>query len=228
MVLIKRKAVKVTMPTFTAQTLIKTRKVAYPAARNLPAKSYGMKKSNRGGFTFVEMVIITVIVGLFAVLAQTHLLGLMRKTTFKAQVQEFISVMQMAATAAAESNKRYEVIIDLADQSYLFCEKTSADLSEVLEENIIVENHFGRNCRAVYVQFDDGDFTHDGRAKFRAGHAGWAYGGKIVLLNVGNEQQYSESEQPYSVVVNRLNRIVKLKEGDVDLLEPKRGDDLIF
>ncbi len=219
-----------TMPTFTAQTPIKTRSIKYSAARITPDRSCGVMKFNRGngGFTFIEVVIITVIIGLFAVMAQTRLFGLLRKNTFRAQAQEFISVMQMAATAAAESNKRYEIIIDLAAQSYLFCEKTSSDLSEVLEENIIVENQFGRNCRAVYVQFDDGDFTQDGQAKFRAGHVGWAYGGKIVLLNVGDRQQYSQNEQPYSVVINRLNRIVTLKKGDVDLLEPKRGDELIF
>lgn len=217
------------MPTFTAQTPIKTRKVTYSAARITPGSFNGVRKFNRGaGFTFIEVVIITVIVGIFALMAQSNLFGLLRKTTFKAQMQEFISVMQLAASTAAESNKRYEVIIDLTNQSYLFCEKTSSDLSEVLEENIIAENEFGPNCRAVYIQFDDGDYTQDGQAKFRAGHAGWAYGGKIVFLSVGDQQQYSQSELPYSVVVNRLNRIVTLKEGDIDLLEPKRGDDLIF
>ncbi|GAI06814.1 unnamed protein product, partial [marine sediment metagenome] len=37
-----------------------------------------------------------------------------------------------------------------------------------------------------------------------------------------------EDEQPYSVVVNRINRIVTLKEGDVELLMPKRKDEVPF
>jgi hypothetical protein len=126
----------------------------------------------------------------------------------------------MAATAASESDRRYEVIVDLAEQSFLLREITSPDLSEVLEEEIIIENQLSDKCRIVYVQFDDGDYTNDGRAKFRAGHSGWAYGGKIVLID--------DSEKLYSIVVNRLNRIIKLEEGDVELLEPKRKEDVLF
>ena len=57
-------------------------------------------------------------------------------------------------------------------------------------------------------------------AKFRAGHAGWQNGGKIVLLD--------ENEQPYTIVVNRINRIVTLKKGDVELLMPKDKKDVPF
>lgn len=128
--------------------------------------------------------------------------------------------MQMAASAAAESDRRYEVIIDIEDQGYMLRQITTADLTEVLEEEIIVDNYLSNNCRLVYVEFDDGEYTNEGKAKFRAGHAGWAYGGKIVLLD--------EKEQPYSVVVNRLNRIIALKEGDVGLLEPRSKDEVPF
>ena len=128
--------------------------------------------------------------------------------------------MQMAASAAAESDRRYEVIIDIAEQGYLLRQITTPDLSEVLEEEIIVNDYLSENCRVVYVQFDDGEYTNEGRAKFRAGHSGWAYGGKIILLD--------ENQQPYSVVVNRLNRIITLREGDVELLEPKTQDELPF
>ena len=72
----------------------------------------------------------------------------------------------------------------------------------------------------AYVEFDDGEYTSDTRAKFWVGHAGWHYGGKIVLLD--------EDEVPYSVVVNRLNRIVGLTEGDVELLVPRPKDEVPF
>jgi hypothetical protein len=166
----------------------------------------------------VYRVIVTV--SLFALLAQVHLFGLLRKNTFRAQVQDFVSTMQMAARAAAESDSRYEVIIDLTEQSYLLRQITSPDLSVVLEEEIITSNSFSENCRVAYIEFDDGDYTNQGLAKFRAGHAGWHYGGKIVLLD--------EKEHPYSVVVNRINRTVRLEEGDVQLLTPKGKDELPF
>jgi len=178
------------------------------------------KTQNYPAFTFTELVIVIVMVSLFALLAQVHLFGLLRKNTFRAQVQDFVSTMQMAARAAAQSDSRYEVIIDLTEQSYLLRQITSPDLSVVLEEEIITRNGFGENCRVAYVQFDDGDYTNQGLAKFRAGHAGWHYGGKIVLLD--------EKEQPYSVVVNRINRTIRLEEGDVQLLTPKGKDELLF
>jgi hypothetical protein len=130
--------------------------------------------------------------------------------------------MQMAASAAAESDRRYEVIIDLTEQSYTLRQITSPDLSQVFEEEIIVTNEFSYNCQIYYVLFDDlveTDADHQ-VAKFRAGHAGWQYGGKIVLLD--------EMEQPYSVIVNRMNRAVTLKKGDVEFMLPKAPDEILF
>jgi hypothetical protein len=94
--------------------------------------------------------------------------------------------------------------------------------SDVLEEEIIVKNDFGANCRVVSVLFDDlvGTDEEHQKAFFRAGHAGWQAGGKIVLLD--------KDEQPYSVVVDRLSRVVALKEGDVDILMPKKQDEVPF
>jgi prepilin-type N-terminal cleavage/methylation domain-containing protein len=172
------------------------------------------------GFTLTELIVVVVIISLVVLLAQVRLFGLLTRNTFKAQVQEFVSTMQMAARAAAQSDRRYEVIIDLTEQSYLLREITSPDLSEVLEEEIIVEGDLGDNCWIAYVEFDDGAYTNEGWAKFRAGHAGWHYGGKIVLLD--------ESERPYSVVVERLNGIVKLKQGEVALLVPKAQSEIPF
>ena len=190
---------------------------------SVPMHTYEENNKARCGypaFTLAELVVVILVVSLLVLLAQIHLFGLLRKNTFRAQVQELVSTMQMAASAAAESDRRYEVIIDLTEQSFLLREITSPDLSQVLEEEVIVEGGFSDNCWIAYVEFDDGEYTNEGQAKFRAGHSGWQYGGKIVLLD--------EDEQPYSVVVNRLNRIIALKEGDVGLLEPKAKEEVSF
>jgi hypothetical protein len=156
-----------------------------------------------------------------------NLFGLFGGSTFRAQVQDFVSALRMAATAAAESDRRYEVIIDLTEQSYLLREITSPDLTQVLEEEIIVDNYFSENCFVDYVLFDDVDYslegqsyTNDGTAKFRAGRNGWQYGGKIVFLD--------NDDREYSVVINRLNRMVKVEEGDIEILKPKGRDDVPF
>lgn len=172
------------------------------------------------GFTMVEMVVVILMVSLLLLLAQINLFGLLRKNTFKAQAQEILSTMQMAASAAAESDRRYEFIIDPTQQNYILRQITSPDLSEILDEEIITENYLNYNCRVIYIAFDDGESISDGWAKFRIGHSGWQYGGKIVLLD--------EKEQPYSIVVNRIDRVVSLVEGDVELLEPKPKEEVPF
>jgi len=174
------------------------------------------------GFTLTELIVVTLVLSLFVLLTMTNVFGLLRKNTFKVQAHEFVSTMQMAAVAAAESDRRYEVIIDLTEQSYTLRQITSPDLFQVLEEEIIVTNDFGDNCQVIYVLFDDLMETDEDHqiAKFRAGHAGWQYGGKVVLLD--------EQEQPYSVVVNRMNRVVRLQKGDVELLMPKAKDEVLF
>jgi prepilin-type N-terminal cleavage/methylation domain-containing protein len=177
-------------------------------------------KHREFGHTLIELMVVIVVVGLFAFMVQIHLFGLLRKNTFKARVQEFVSTMQMAASAGGQSDRRYEVIIDIPQQEYILREITNPDLSQVLEEEIIIADRFSANCRVSYVMFDDGESTSEDRAKFRTGRSGWQYGGKIVLLD--------ENEQPYSVVVSRLNRMVTLEPGDVLLLEPKSRDELLF
>jgi len=187
------------------------------------------KYATRYGFTLTESIVVVFIVSLFVMLAQMNFSGVLRKNTFKAQVQDFISTMQMAVSAAAESSRRYEVIIDLTEQSYMLREITSPDIfADVLEEEIIVENYFSENCWVEYVLFDDYDltsdeglsFTNEGRAMFRAGHSGWQYGGVIVLLD--------EDERPYTIVVNRINRTVILQEDEIEPLTMRSQDEIPF
>jgi len=171
-------------------------------------------------FTLVELIVVLTMLGLLVLLVQTNLFGVLRRQGFKSQVQDFVSTMQMAASSAAETGRRYEVIVDPAEQSYLLREITSSDLSEVLEEEIITEGRFGNNCRLSYIEFDDGDYTNSERSKFRIGPAGWTYGGKVVFLD--------ESEQPYAVIVNRLIPTVKVVVGDPSLMTPRAKDEVPF
>lgn len=218
-----KKVVRVMMPTCSAlmRTDLPCRRPSQACPLRGELQLPGFRKSY-SGLTLVELLLVVSIMALFVLMAQLNLYGLLRKSTFKGQVQELISTFQMAARGAAESSRRYEVIIDLTEQSYMLREITSLDLSEVLEEEIIVENDLSDNCRVEYVMFDDEHSTDhgEGRARFRAGHNGWQYGGKIVLLD--------EDERIYSVVVSRLDRFVRLVEGDAELLLPRSEDEMFF
>ena len=169
--------------------------------------------SRAGGFTLVELLVMVSILALLIGIAQVTLFGALRGSTFKSQIQGFVSAMQMAASGAAERGRRYEVIVDLDEQTYLLRQITGSDLSEVLDEEIIIDGRFGDSCRVSYVEFDDGEYTNQGKAKFRVGHAGWMYGGKVVFLD--------ESEQAHTVAVGRLAPIVQLIDGDPELMRPK-------
>jgi prepilin-type N-terminal cleavage/methylation domain-containing protein len=179
--------------------------------------------SHTHGFTMAELLVVVAIISLFVALAQIHLFGLLRKNTFKAQTQELVSTMQMAVSAAAETGRRYEIIIDITEQSYGLKHITGSEIyvdkPDETPGEIIVQNYLTDNCRFVYVWFDDGIDTN-AKAWFRVGPSGWQNGGKIVLLD--------EKERPYSIVVNRINRIVVLEEGDLELLEPKPKNELPF
>jgi prepilin-type N-terminal cleavage/methylation domain-containing protein len=174
-------------------------------------------------FTLAELLVVLTVISLFVMLVQIHLFGLLRKNTFKAQTQELVSTLQMAARAAAETGRRYEIAIDIIQQSYELKHITSSEIyvdrPEETPGEIIVQNNLTGHCRLVYVWFDDGVDTNT-KAWFRVGPSGWQNGGKIVL--------HDEQEQPYSIIVNPLNRIVTLEQGDVQLLEPKLKDELLF
>jgi prepilin-type N-terminal cleavage/methylation domain-containing protein len=174
-------------------------------------------------FTLVELLVVMSLISLLVLIAQVNLFDVLRRNTFKAQVQDFVSLMQTAASHAAENGRRYEMIIDLSDQSYLLRELTGSDLTApVQEEEIIAQGAFQDNCRVAYVEFDDGTYanTSGERTKFRAGHAGWQYGGKVVFLD--------ESEHPCAVIVNRVTPIVQLIEGDPPLMTPKAKEEVPF
>ena len=128
----------------------------------------------------------------------------------------------MAASAAAESERRYEVIVDLTEQTYTLRQITNPDLEQVLTEEIIASGTFNQNCQMVYVVFDDLTATDENHqiAKFRVGKAGWQSGGKVVFMD--------SNENLYSVVINRINRLVQLQDGDVAMLLPRIEQDIQF
>jgi prepilin-type N-terminal cleavage/methylation domain-containing protein len=171
-------------------------------------------------FTLIELIVVISILSLIVLVVPLNLFGALLRSSFKSQVQELVSVMQMAASAASEKGGRYEVIVNLGEQSYLLRRITGTNLQNVLDEEIITQGQFGEHCHVSYVEFDDSTYTNDGTAKFRVSHAGWHYGGKIVLLD--------DEQQPHTVVVTRLNPIVSVVDGDPTLLKPKTKDDLPF
>ena len=176
--------------------------------------------ATRHGFTLAESMVAIVIISMLIMIAATNLKGVITKNSFKAKSQGLVAALEAASTSASQSDKRYEIIIDIPQQNYLFREISSSDLSEVLEEEIISQEDFGDNCAVSYVLFDDGQFTNDDRAKFRASRAGWQFGGIIVL--------YDSEGQLWSIVIDRLSNIIRLQQGEAQIAWPRSKDELPF
>jgi type II secretory pathway pseudopilin PulG len=99
-------------------------------------------------FTLVELLVVMSFLALLVVMVQVSLFGVLGRSTFKSQVQDFISTMQMAGSNAAESGHKYEMIIDFAEQSYLLRELTTSDLAaDPLAEQTVTQGAFHGNCR---------------------------------------------------------------------------------
>lgn len=178
----------------------------------------------RRAMVLMEMLVVLVIIGLITALAMINFSSVSRRAKFEREAYAFINVLKMAQNAAAESDKRYAVILDFNEQSYTLRQFDSLSLDVIPdEEAIITTGYFTDECYLDWVMFDDFEYAIEEtayEARFYAGHSGWQYGGKIVLLDADGN--------PYSVVVNRLSRVITLQAGDVEILEPQYQEDVPF
>jgi Tfp pilus assembly protein FimT len=182
-------------------------------------KAASAKKSS---FSLLEAISAVVIISLFVGMVTPGIIGRLSKSLFNSESANLVNALQFAAASAAKSEKRYEVIINITEQSFTLRQITSPDLDQIFDEDIIIQQTFSSNCRIDYVIFDDLVHTDENHqiAKFRAGHSGWQNGGKIVLLD--------RNLQPYSLIVSRLNKLINIKKGDVSILLPKAEDEIPF
>ena len=172
------------------------------------------------GYVISEIVVVIFIIGLLCSMAAMNAVSLLGRNTFKAQANDLVETFNKAWSTARSSERRYEVVLDISNQSYMLREISGANLADVLEEEIISQKKLRDDLRIKYVMFDDFENTAavQGAAMFRAGHAGWQAGGKIVLVDRGGNE--------YSLIISRLSPIAQLKNGDVKFAQPQ--DDVPF
>lgn len=183
-------------------------------------KAYRAKSKN--AFTLVESLAVVALIGLTLMVSQRQLFTKFTHKSFTVQANKLVSALQDAAFSAGKSDRRYEIIIDIVEQSFTLRQITSPDLDQITQEEIIETHFFDDNCYVDYIVFDDLITTDDQhlQAKFRVGKYGFQNGGNIVLLD--------KKQQPYTIIVNRLNRLIKLKQGDLPIALPKRSDEIFF
>jgi type II secretory pathway pseudopilin PulG len=166
-----------------------------------------------GGFTLIEAIVMTVLLGLLTGMVMLNVAGFAFSSRSSMETAELVSTLRKAYGSAIQGGKRYEIRLDLAQQSYLLRTLTAANYGEPPEKDeVIDERQLDDQCRLEYVEFDDGVATDQdfNVANFRAGRAGWQRGGRILIVDSsGNE---------YSIMVNRLTGEVTVEKGNVPML----------
>jgi Tfp pilus assembly protein FimT len=182
-----------------------------------------MKRTSfRAGVILAEVIMVLFIIAMFTMIAMINLSGALGRDSFKSRAYDFVRLFQMAATSAAETGRRYEVIVDFVQNTYTLRQITTGlvAVEDVLEEEIIQTGQFSDKFQLSYVIFDDGDWTNEAPALFRAGRSGWQYGGKVVVTD--------ENGKEYSILINRLSRMIDVVEGDVEIILPRSSDEMGF
>lgn len=185
-------------------------------------KKTDLRKTPPTGAILAEVIMVLFIISLFTVMVMMNLAGALAKDSFKSRANKLVRLFQMAATSAAETGKRYEIIIDFTQYTYTLREITTGlvAVEDILAEEIIETGEFTEKFQPAYALFDDGEWTNSAPALFRVGRFGWQNGGKILLLD--------ESGNEYTLVINRLNRMIELYEGDVEITAPRMSEEMGF
>jgi len=180
------------------------------------------KDSAASGAVLAEVVMVLLIISLFTAIAMINLSGALAVDSFMDRANDLVKLVQRAETSAAQTGKRYEIVIDFTQNGYLLREITTGlvAVEDILEEEIIQTGWFTDKFQLSYVMFDDGQWTNEAPALFRVGRTGWQYGGKIVVTDADGKQ--------YSIIVNRLSRKTDIVEGDAIVLAPKSEEEMGF
>lgn len=190
----------------------------------------GSRKSG-GGFVLIEMLMVVGLIGLMAVVAALSFSAMWGNLRFKRQAEKLVNVLQMAQNAAAQSDRRYEVILFRYEQAFIFREFTGYKLLENAlneEDPTIIEKYYFDESMSLFdVLFDyytkeelDLGLENQNSFRFLVGRAGWQAGGKVVLLD--------EDGMPWTIVIHRFAKPVELFKGDVDIDLPQDAIDVPF
>ncbi len=168
----------------------------------------------RVGHVLIELLVVVGIISMMAGIAILSFGSMWGNLRFKQQAEDLMNTFQMAYNGAAESDRRYAVVLDFTEQAYILREFKSLDLQTMHpDEAIIQTNYFGQELTLDYVLYDDMEDTRNSEnvteARFLAGHSGWQYGGIVVLRD--------DDGMPWTLVIHRFAKPVKLFEGEWDL-----------
>jgi len=87
----------------------------------------------------IELLLVVALIGMMTGIAIVSFGALWGNLRFKRQADELVHVFQMAQNAAAQSDRRYAVILDFINQEYTLREFQSLDLGTMDPEKAILQ-----------------------------------------------------------------------------------------
>lgn len=193
-------------------------------------RAWGQKKDSnchpiRSGHVLIELVMVIGLIAMMAGITMVSFGALWGNLRFKRQAEELVNVFQMAQTAAAESDRRYAVILDFVEQGFVLREFKSLDLGTMDPDEAVIQTGTFNNALTLdYVLYDDLEDTRDmedvTEARFLAGKSGWQFGGKVVLLD--------EDGMPWTIVIHRFAKPPELFKGDIQIYLPQDRKNVPF
>jgi type II secretory pathway pseudopilin PulG len=195
----------------------------------LATKTASGKPNQRlGGLVLVEMLMVVMLIALMTSIAMFSFSAMSGKNYFKRKAATLVQTFQSAVNTAQQSDRRYAVILNFADKTWMLRQFNQLDFEGIPEDEAILKTgYFDPRFDIDYVLYDDGIDTREPRqgeitsaAIFFAGHGGWRNGGKVVLVD--------EDGQRWSIVIYRIGKPVELLPGDVSLLAPIPESEMPF
>lgn len=182
-------------------------------------------KSRRRALVLFELLIVVTLMGMLAALGAVSFGAMWGNLNFKRQARALVETFQMAQDAAARSDRRYAVVLDFPDGTYVLRQFATADLLTIPDDEAIIHTGtFTETLQLGYVLYDDMDDTRDRESldtvRFLAGRSGWQNGGRVVI--------YDEDGNPWSILISRVGKPVQLVEGEVPFLLPRKQNEVLF
>jgi Tfp pilus assembly protein FimT len=104
--------------------------------------------ARNAGFTLIEAIVMTVLLGLLTGMVLLNVSGIAFSSRSSMETAELVSTLRQAYGSAIQGGRRFEVRLDLAQQSYLMRTLTPANYGQPPEqEEVIDERQLDDQCR---------------------------------------------------------------------------------
>lgn len=166
----------------------------------------------RGGFTFVETIVVAAVILILVALFSLRLIDRVDDAKLDRDVEQFVNTLRGAVQEAILRQENLAVVIEVHDGYYTVYPETIP--GEYDEESLpLFQREQLRRCWIDEMEFEDGSHQYSGKITFWATPRGWSGSLLFNLLDKNDRERF--------VRVDRYTTRVIMDEKPLDLLEAK-------